>query len=241
MSNTSQIPLYHRITDPSTGMVTQPWAFWFQSTGTNSSNGANNVQVGLQADLPAASNNANSVYLAYDSGNTYVSSGTAWVELVPSFTGDVTNPADNNVLTLATVNNSVGTFGDPNNYPVITVDKKGRVTNVSLQAVTPGSGGGGGGGSATATTLVGDVTGSGIGTINTVLSNTGVVPGTYYSADVTIDAKGRITSASNGSSGPGGSSVFVGNLDCGLTTDIVTANVNFGIANLLPNNTINLQ
>ena len=50
-------------------------------------------------------------------------------------------------------------------------------------------------------TFSGDVTGSGYGTVTTALSNTGATAGTYGSATtvpvLTIDAKGRVTSASN--------------------------------------------
>jgi phage-related tail fiber protein len=42
-------------------------------------------------------------------------------------------------------------------------------------------------------TLAGDATGTGTSTINVTLANTGVTPGTY--AAVTVDSKGRVTSA----------------------------------------------
>lgn len=49
------------------------------------------------------------------------------------------------------------------------------------------------------TTLTGDITGSGIGSISTTLANTGVVAGTYNT--VVVNAKGLVTSGNNSSVG----------------------------------------
>jgi hypothetical protein len=54
--------------------------------------------------------------------------------------------------------------------------------------------------------LTGDVTTS--GATATQLAATGVAPGTYYNATITVDAKGRVTSAASGPLSGGGTGAF---------------------------------
>lgn len=107
-----------------------------------------------------------------------------------SLSGDATGTASFDgtanatiATTLANSGVTAGSYGSSTAVPVVTVDAKGRVTNVTTSAITG------------ALDFTGDVTGSGqTGTpVELTIANTGVTAGEY--TKLTVNAKGQVTSA----------------------------------------------
>lgn len=138
-----------RITSASNSTVTPAWASITSKPTTLSGygitdsilngGGTPSITQGVAASRPAAGTGGR-VYVSTDTGSIGRDTGSAWEEMSPAFTGDVTKVAKGTTLTLATVNANVGTFGAAGTVPSITVNAKGLITAVSGIAISiPGT------------------------------------------------------------------------------------------------------
>lgn len=128
-------------------------------------------------------------YTPYDASNP---SGFLTINQNITISGDATGSGTDAIdLTLAVVNAAVGTFGSATESVQITVDDKGRITDVTQFPIEPVTN--------QTITLSGDATGSGETAITVVLADSGVDAGIY--TKVNVDAKGRVVSAGLQSAG----------------------------------------
>lgn len=136
-------------------------------------------------------------------------SGSISSSQLPAFSGDATSSAGTSVLTLATVNSNVGSFGDASHVGAFTVNGKGLITAASSTAIAlAGSAitsGTVSGARLPAFTHSGDATGTFDQTnpgnvpltLATVNSNVGSFGDTTHVGAFTVNGKGLITAASS--------------------------------------------
>lgn len=162
---------------------------------------------------PTASQGNNSTQLAT---TAYVDTGLATKQATGNYmtalTGDVTAAGPgSSAATLATVNSNVGSFGSATQVSTVTVNAKGLITAASNTAIQIAESqvtnlvSDLAGKQATGnyiTALTGDATAAGPGSAALTLATVNSNVGSFTAANITVNAKGLITAASNGASAP---------------------------------------
>lgn len=148
--NVPPLPQGVQIVDPKTGFTTLAFQQWWQMATQN--NGAAFDEIDGKADAGPVTTSGLTETSQTILGR--VSSLTGPIEELTlggdlefsgstvrgkAYTGDVTKSAGGTVLTLATVNSNVGTFGDSSHVSQITVNGKGLITAAASVAISAGA------------------------------------------------------------------------------------------------------
>jgi hypothetical protein len=96
---------------------------------------------GATFQVPTITVNSNGIITAISSGTVATNqlSGILQAAQFPALTGDITTTAGSLATTLATVNSSIGTFGDSSHVGSFVVNAKGLITSASNILITPSS------------------------------------------------------------------------------------------------------
>jgi hypothetical protein len=161
---------------------------------------------------------------------------------ITALTGDGTaSGPGSSVLTLATVFNAPATYGSATRVPIITVNAKGLVTNVTTTVISVPS---------SSVSINGDVFGFGNTGVpfNLTLQNVLATPGVYGSVSaipvINVNSKGLITSISQVAIGSGGTVTSVAvTPGTGISASVAnpTTTPNITITNTAPDQTVVLN
>lgn len=135
-----QLPQSYKISE--NGIISDQYYFFFRQLfaslppggsgyvvdGSATSYGTMTLFQGVDADKPAPQTGY--IYFALDTEKIYIVIAGAWMLMNPALIGDVTKPAGSNILTIANVNSTPGTYGSPTTIPVTTINTKGQVTSI---------------------------------------------------------------------------------------------------------------
>jgi phage-related tail fiber protein len=157
------------------------------TNGVINSGNSPQLGAGTLALRPVATASAG-YYYATDINSLYYSDGLVWSLVQSAISGDISIPAGTNVSTLSNTGVTPGTYNS------LTVDSKGRITNATNNSYLTSN---------QAITITGDGNGTGTTsipfTLNSVNSNIGSFGSGTVIPQITVNAKGLITSVATNS------------------------------------------